>query len=136
MKMNLASNKVRGLLHIYNAIRTVLPGDVSIYGLDEPHEEIFVLDIEESGGLEEVSVFYESGTYLINFWTCKPTIPNYHIWLSRYILCMIMLINTPSVKELDVRVLFDDGGTDEAICLREGVDSLMEILKESMDLPR
>jgi hypothetical protein len=137
MEMNLASSKVRGLIQIRNTVKNILPGDVSIYGLDEPHDKIFVLDIEESGGMEEVSIYYEDEKYVINFWTCKPSIPHYHVWLAKYIACVSLLIDgNPSVQELECQVLFDDGGTEDAVCLREAMVTLMEILKESMDLPR
>jgi hypothetical protein len=137
MEMNLASSKVRGLIQIRNTVKNILPGDVSIYGLDEPHDKIFVLDIEESGGMEEVSIYYEDGKYIINFWTCKPSIPSYNVWIAKYITCISLLIDgNPSVQALECQVLFDDGQTDHAVCLKAALFDLMEILKESLDLPR
>ena len=137
MKMDLASDTVAGLVSIRNTIKDILPGDVSIYGLDKPHEEIFVLDIRDSGGMEEVSIFYENGMYVINFWTCKPSIPSYNVWIAKYMACVSMLIDgNPSIQELDVHILFDDEGTESAVCLKAGLFNLIQILKESLDLPQ
>ncbi len=141
--MSTFPDRVKGLVNIYNTIRPILPGNVSIYGLDdmyfgdEPHEEIFVLDIRDSGGMEEVSIFYENGMYVINFWTCKPSIPSYNVWIAKYVACVSMLIDgNPAIQELDVQVLLDDGQTESAICLKAGLFNLIQILKESLDLPR
>ena len=134
MKMDLAEDKVHRLCTIRNAIKDILPGDISIYGLDAPYQEIFVLDIDKSGALEDVSIYYEDGEYIINFWTCKPHLPLYNSWLLKYAVCLSLLIE--GEHPVPCKVLFDDGGTDEAVCLREALDTLLEKVKENMELPR
>jgi len=121
---------INRLKMIHAIIGDVLGKEYKMDSYEDPDTEIDypTLTIENSGVLEEVTLFCSPDGFFINFWVCKTNFPDYDLWLTKYLSALIMLRSTT------IKVLWDDSGAYYPMALDEAYHKLINIINERKDM--